>query len=201
VILAAIVLSRREGGAGPGRSRAVSLNQPESFEVVFDRHFACVVRYLSRRVGDGLAKELAAETLERAFRGRGSSAASDGSALPWLYGIAGNLVRMHHRTEERRLRAYARAALLQPEGLAVELQTGAGPLAPILAEALAALSPPLREVLLLHAWGELSDEEIANALGLSLAAVRTRLHRARSQVARRLDVADDTEPLETESAR
>jgi RNA polymerase sigma-70 factor (ECF subfamily) len=71
----------------------------------------------------------------------------------------------------------------------------------VLAEALAALSPPLREVLLLHAWGELSHTEIGSALGLSSAAVRTRLHRARSQVAHRLDIVDDGEPLEMETVR
>jgi DNA-directed RNA polymerase specialized sigma24 family protein len=35
----------------------------------------------------------------------------------------------------------------------------------------------------LHAWAELSHEEIAEALGCSTAAVRTRLSRARSQLA------------------
>jgi RNA polymerase sigma-70 factor (ECF subfamily) len=175
-----------------------SLNEPECFEVVFDRHFASLLRYLCRRVGGELAKELAAETFERAFRARDSFEASEVSALPWLYGIAGNLVRMHHRREERRLRAYARAAELGSERVPDDLPLGGATLAPILAEALAALSPPLREVLLLHAWGELSHEEIATALGLSIAAVRTRLHRARSQVARRLEIVDDGEPLELE---
>jgi RNA polymerase sigma-70 factor (ECF subfamily) len=177
-----------------------SLDEPECFEVVFDRHFARLLRYLRRRVGGDLAKELAAETFERAFRARESFAGCDESALPWLYGIAGNLVRMHRRSEERRLRAYARAAQARPEGLQDEFPLDGAALGPVLADALATLSAPLREVLLLHAWGELSHVEIATALGLSDEAVRTRLHRARSQIARRLEMTDN-KPLQTEGVR
>jgi RNA polymerase sigma factor (sigma-70 family) len=168
-----------------------SLDDPERFEVVFDRHFATIHRYLRRRVGAELAQELAAETFLQAFRGRWRFGAAGGeSALPWLYGIAANLLRMNHRAEERRLRAYARAAGepgdQPPAGAGVEDRLDAAARGPELAAALAALSPASREVLLLHAWGELSHEEIAQALQLTPAAVRTRLHRARSQVRERL---------------
>jgi RNA polymerase sigma-70 factor (ECF subfamily) len=163
-----------------------SLTDPEHFEVVFDRHFASIHRYLRRRVGSELAQELAAETFLQAFRGRRRFSARADSALPWLYGIAANLLRMNQRAEERRLRAYARAAGAQDEPLPfggdVEERLDAAALAPALAAALGALSPVSREVLLLHAWGELSHEEIAEALRVSPAAVRTRLHRARAQV-------------------
>jgi RNA polymerase sigma-70 factor (ECF subfamily) len=88
-----------------------SLSDPESFELVFDRHFAIIHRYLRRRVGDELAEELAAETFLQAFSARRRFVAGGrDSALPWLYGIAANLLRMNQRAEERRLRAYARAA-------------------------------------------------------------------------------------------
>ena len=87
-----------------------SIDQPDCFALLFDRHFAQVHRYLRRRLGDELAAELAAETFLRAFRSRGRFSGEEASVLAWLYGIAANLVRMNHRTEERRLRAYARAA-------------------------------------------------------------------------------------------
>lgn len=93
---------------------------------------------------------------------------------------------MHHRTEERRLRAYARAAAdlgaYEPAS-AVEDRLDAEALGPALALALADLSRALREVLVLHAWAEHSHEEIAEALGCSSAAVRTRLSRPRSRLA------------------
>jgi len=44
-------------------------------------------------------------------------------------------------------------------------------------------------VLLLHAWGELRDDEIADALGLPLDAVRSRLDRARRSIREALDRA------------
>ena len=55
-----------------------------------------------------------------------------------------------------------------------------------LVRALQALSPPYREVLLLRDVHELSGPEVAAELGLSLEAVKSRLHRARAQVRERL---------------
>jgi RNA polymerase sigma factor (sigma-70 family) len=165
---------------------ARSIDQPDCFALLFDRHFARVYRYLRRRLGDELAGELAAETFLQAFRSRARFTAGEASVLAWLYGIAANLVRMNHRAEERRLRAYARAASrlsgYEP-AIAVEDRLDAEALGPALALALAGLSPALREVLVLHAWAGLSHEEIAGALGCSSAAVRTRLSRARSRLA------------------
>jgi RNA polymerase sigma-70 factor (ECF subfamily) len=164
--------------------------------VLFDRHFAAVYRFLRRRLGDELAAELAAETFLQAFRSRRRFAGGGASVPAWLFGIAANLARMKHRTEERRLRAYARAAAdasaYEPP-IAIEDRLDAEALGPALALALAALSPGLREVVVLHAWAELSHEEIAEALGCSTAAVRTRLSRARSRLAAGLAVPITTE--------
>jgi RNA polymerase sigma-70 factor (ECF subfamily) len=161
---------------------AGSLTDPPCFEVLVERHFVRMLDYLTRRVGSQVAADLVADTFEWAFRSRARFANADGSALLWLYGIAGNLVRMHRRTEARRLRALAREARSrQSASPAPSAQDGA--LDPVLLEALAGLTQPLREVLLLHAWGELSNEEIAVALGLSSEAARTRLHWARSRMA------------------
>jgi len=82
-----------------------SIDKPDCFALLFDRHIAEVHRYLRRRPGD----ELLAETFLRAFHSRRRFTGDEASVLAWLYGIAANLVRMNHRTEERRLRAYARA--------------------------------------------------------------------------------------------
>jgi RNA polymerase sigma factor (sigma-70 family) len=173
-----------------------SIDQPDCFAVLFERHFARVYRYLRRRLGDELATELAAETFLQAFRSRRQFSGTDTAVLSWLFGIATNLVRMNHRTEERRLRAYGRAAAgLSPyePAIAVEDRLDAESLGPALALALAELSPALREVLVLHAWAELSHDEIAEALGCSNAAVRARLSRARRRLAADLGVPITTE--------
>jgi DNA-directed RNA polymerase specialized sigma24 family protein len=77
-----------------------SIDEPDCFAVLFDRHFAQLHRYLRRRLGD----ELAAETFLQAFRSRRRFTGGDASVLAWFYGIAANLVRMNYRAEERRLR-------------------------------------------------------------------------------------------------
>ena len=128
-----------------------SLRHPEEFEVLFERHGATVLRYLQLRVGHSLAEELMAETFVRAFDARRRFDSRRASALPWLYGIASNLIRMHFRTKERRLRAYRAAAGLetQPGDLTAESveRLHASELAPAIAAALAALPVAQSDVL------------------------------------------------------
>jgi RNA polymerase sigma factor (sigma-70 family) len=163
-----------------------SLERPEHFEAVFERHAPVIYRYLRRRVGEELAEELTAETFLRAFRSRRRFDRRRESALPWLYGIAANLLRMHRRAEQRRLRAYARAVERGPHD-DLDRRVDSAATRPALAEALASLPNAQREVLLLHAWAELSHEEIALALDISAGTVRSRLHRARVHVAERIE--------------
>jgi RNA polymerase sigma factor (sigma-70 family) len=182
-----------------------SLRYPEEFEALFERHAATVLRYLQLRVGHSLAEELMAETFVRAFDARRRFDSRRASALPWLYGIASNLIRMHFRTEERRLRAYRAAAGLetQPGDLTAESveRLHASELAPAIAAALAALPVAQGDVLLLHTYAELTPDEIAEALGISTGSVRKRLHRARRFMAERLGLngneEDETLPTAT----
>jgi len=56
-----------------------------------------------------------------------------------------------------------------------------------LAGALAELRRQDREILLLHAWAELTDSEIAAALSLPIGTVKSRLHRTRERLRSRLN--------------
>lgn len=87
---------------------ARSRSDPGAFAAIFDRHHAELYRYLRRRVGAGLAADLAAETFVTAFARRAAYRADTRDARPWLYGIAHNLLRNHLRAERRQLTAYAR---------------------------------------------------------------------------------------------
>lgn len=160
-----------------------SLGSPPAFGAIFDRHGAGVYRYVRRRVGDDLASDLTAEVFLRAFRDRGRfDGRGEGSALPWLLGIATNVVAMNQRSEKRRLRAYARAATSEratPSMGDVDQRLDAEALGAVLAAALAELPARQRDVLLLRAWADLSPAEIAVALGLPAGTVRSDLHRAR----------------------
>lgn len=152
---------------------------------MFESELAPLHRYLARRLGSAAADDLAAETFAVAFR---RWADLDGRPVrPWLYGIAANLVRHHWRKEQRMLRAHARAgaeSTAEDDDASERLDAQAATAR--LAAALKDLRPVEREVLLLHAWADLSDSEIAAALSLPLGTVKSHLSRGRNQLRNRL---------------
>ena len=77
-----------------------SRESPGAFAEVFDRHARTVHRYAARRLDAGVADDVMSETFLVAFERR---TAFDGSAnaLPWLLGIATNLIKKHARLEAR----------------------------------------------------------------------------------------------------
>src|SRR5262245_54112981 len=173
-----------------------SLEEPPAFEPIFNRHFGAIHTYLHRRGGTDLADELAAETFALAFERRGSCRATS-SLLPWLYGIATNLLRHRRRDESRRLRAYARSGVdrwATYEDESVRRIDGSS-LDAQLARALAALRPRERDALLLYALADLSYDEIALALDVPVGTVGTWLHRARHTAQRELAIDPSTPAL------
>jgi RNA polymerase sigma-70 factor, ECF subfamily len=158
-----------------------SLERPQAFASIFDRHFDAVHGYAQRRLGRSLAEEIASETFIRAFDRRASFDCSRADARPWLFGIAANLMRRHWRTERRRLRALERLERPHREDSSPHERLE-------LVAALDALPAREREALLLFALADLSYEEIAEALGVPIGTVRSRLARARDRIRKRLDV-------------
>ncbi len=162
---------------------AASVDDPSAFDLVFDRHFDVVFRYLRRRVGRHRAEELAAETFAQALASRERFDAAYADARAWLFGIAVNLLRHHYRREERELRAFARSGsdpLASEEPSLERLDAEASKA--VVASALAQLPAIEREALLLYAWAELGYGEIAQALGIPVGTVRSRLSRARGRL-------------------
>ncbi|MFI6812230.1 RNA polymerase sigma factor [Nonomuraea sp. NPDC050328] len=171
-----------------------SLAEPERFAGLFDRYAEEIHRYAARRLGPenvSAADDVTAETFLAAFRKRGRYDLARPDARPWLYGIAANLIGKHRRTELRRLRALARLAepVHEPFEQRSHDRVDAEVLRPALAAALAALSRSERELFLLVAWAELSYEQAAQALGIPLGTVRSRLSRTRAKIRRVLEAA------------
>jgi RNA polymerase sigma factor (sigma-70 family) len=92
-------------------------------------------------------------------------------------------VRNHWRAEQHLLALDERLVPevdLSGSAEAVDQRVTAAMLAPKLATGLAQLTRDQRDVLLLHAWAELSHEEIAAVLDVAPGTVRSRLSRARA---------------------
>ena len=185
----------------------------ERFVALYERHASLVLAYARRRIGAADAEDVLAETFLVAWRRR-DDVPED--ALPWLYAVAGNVLRNRVRSERRRDALAARLAA-ESARLAAEVARGAAqPPAvldddegspddaasrphdgrlpddddapdPRLRAALDRLRPLDREALLLTAWEGLSSERAAKAAGCSRATFHVRLHRARKRLAQALE--------------
>lgn len=172
-------------GADDATVIEASVAEPDRFAFLFDRHAPHIHRYLSRRVGRQAADDLVAETFLVAFGKRKAYDTGFRDARPWLYGIATNLVGQHRREEGRQLRIRNTAGpdwVHDDDAERAVVNLTAQSVRAALAEALAGLAQPDRDVLLLIAWEQLSYHEVARALGIPVGTVRSRLHRARTKV-------------------
>ena len=73
------------------------------FKVLYDRHFDAVARYCLRRLPEHIAQDATSEVFLTAWR-RFDSIPPDDEALPWLYGVARNVVRNTSRSQRRSMR-------------------------------------------------------------------------------------------------
>jgi RNA polymerase sigma factor (sigma-70 family) len=166
-----------------------SLADPDRFALIYDRYAPMLYRYAYQRMGPGIADDVVAEAFLAAFRGRATYDLGRQDARPWLFGILTREMAAHKRREQARYRALARSAQeTVQDGPAdqvtarVVADAARGPLA----AALAGLAPGDRDVLLLVAWGQLSYDEVADALNIPQGTVGSRLNRARRKVRKAL---------------
>ncbi|MER7367654.1 RNA polymerase sigma factor [Nonomuraea wenchangensis] len=170
-----------------------SLNEPEFFATLFDRHAPLLHRYVTRRLGPSEAEDVVADTFLAAFQQRGGYDRRRSDARPWLYGIASNLIGRRRRTEMSLYRAYVRSGVHPAELSGFQVEDGVNTLAVNrpLALALMELTPADRDVLLLVAWAELSYQEVADALAIPPGTVASRLNRARHRIRQALSRQGD----------
>jgi RNA polymerase sigma-70 factor (ECF subfamily) len=147
------------------------------FRRAYEQAYGRVYAYAARRVGVDAADEVTAEVFLVAWR-RFDVMPRD--QLPWLYGVARNVVARYGATQTRQERA--RKALASERAGSGPSETGD----PALWSAWEQLSASDREVLALIAWEELSVHEAAIAIGCSAPVFSVRLHRARKRLERLL---------------
>lgn len=163
---------------------AASVADPDRFGVVFDRYHDTIFRYVARRVGIQAAPDVTADVFVRAFRVRARFDTSRESARPWLYGIATNVIGDHLRSVRRRDRLHlACYGLVDRQEVDwtddMTVRVSAAQARGDINQALGRLSSGDRNALLLYAVEQLSYSEVAEALGIPVGTVRSRIFRAR----------------------
>lgn len=164
----------------------------ETTEALFRTHYGALLRFSLRRTPDAeTAADVVAATFLTAWRRRADLPSSERAQLAWLFAVARNQIGTQLRSHRRasalidRLRGDAHLA---PPSLGQE--SSASPLA----LAFDRLSASDREVLSLHAWEGLNNEEAARSLGCSANAYAIRLHRSKSRLRAGLATQEPARP-------
>ncbi|MEF9905230.1 RNA polymerase sigma factor [Streptomyces sp. P9-A2] len=159
-----------------------------AFAGLYDRHARAVYNHALRLTGNWAeAEEAMSETFLAAWRTRESVEPEGGSLKPWLLGIATNKAHNANRGLRRRLAFLARS----PEPRQVEdfADETAGRIddarrLAVVHAALCRLRRQDREVIALCVASGLDYRQAAEALGIPVGTVRSRLSRARTRLAR-----------------
>jgi RNA polymerase sigma factor (sigma-70 family) len=154
----------------------------ERLSRLFASHYDEVLAYCARRVGRDEAEGAAADVF--AVAARRVDEIDWSTARPWLYGVARGVLANRWRSIHRRRRLVDRVTRLArmpidgPDQVVVrDLEARAA------VQALHGLRSTDREILMLSAWEDLTGPQIANSLGISVAAAEKRLERAKRRFA------------------
>lgn len=176
------------------------LQSPSSnvrFRRLFDEHEAAMRDYCFRRLSVHEANDAVAEVLLVAWRKIDELPAGD-DQLPWLYGVARNVVRNLDRSSRRRVRLGAKLDATAPlSASGPEQQVVRRAEEQLILEAMSGLRPDDRELLRLRTWEELSRSELAVVFAVSAEAVDMRLKRAMKRMAKALKSAGYVHELST----
>jgi len=156
----------------------------QAIEDFVRKYYPRVLRYCQLHIQDlGYAEDLTQETFARFFRTLHQYQHYD-KAANYLYVIAGNLCRDHHkRPVEILMEELPEQLVYQMETLDLRLD---------IHRALAQLPPELREVTILYFFQELKQKEIACILGIGLPLVKYRIRRAKELLEQLIGKEDAT---------
>ena len=162
----------------------------EAFRLIFERYSRPVISFIYDQVGDReLAEELAQETFVRAYRGL-RALREETKLSTWLFGIAKNVARESLRARQRSnhhvdlddkqvLNLSDRGPVPVKQLLDKELNS-------VIQNSLALLDDDKRMVFTLKVFQQCSYEEIAEITGFSIPKLKTDLHRARTEMRKRI---------------
>lgn len=163
---------------------------PAAFRVVYDRHSGRIHDFLLRRTGDAAAAfELTAETFARAWLSRERFADRGEGAVPWLFGIARNVLADSVRARSVASAARRRVGLDVAEAVAAPRKSWVAGLDADLSAALADLPEAQRRAVELRVLEGEDYHGVARALAISPGAARVRVHRGLAALRTRLTPA------------
>lgn len=153
-----------------------------AFDRLVGRHQERIRRLAWRLLGwradvDDVVQDVFFAAFKRLRRFRGESSVST-----WLTTITINVCRSRQRREKLRLRWWRKAIGQPPTSAALDVPMAQQETSERVRQAVGALSPRDREVIVLYYLQELSTKQIAAMLGTSANAVDLRLHRARQKL-------------------
>jgi RNA polymerase sigma factor (sigma-70 family) len=175
----------------------------EAFGELYESHARAVQGYCLWRTGNTqVAEDTAATVFLEAWHKRERLVLATDTAAPLLLGIANNVMRhrwrsvRRHRNAVERIKGAATADLGDDPEAEVVSKLEALRRVREAGDAIRALPRREREVLALIAWGELTYEEAAAALGVPVGTVRSRLARARERLGSALPDTMTSVPME-----
>jgi RNA polymerase sigma-70 factor (ECF subfamily) len=178
----------------------VHAGDPAAFSQLFTDHVRSVYNHAFRLTGNwSVAEDVVSLTFLEAWRLRGrlDVSADAGSLRPWLLGIATNVARNVRRAARRHDGAVARlpgADAVPDFADEVAGRVDDRERLELAMTALAALRTAEREVVALCVWSGLDYAEAAEALGVPVGTIRSRLSRARGKLTRIVAAAIERPP-------
>ncbi len=182
--------TRVESAAAPTDAELLraSARDLDSFGALYDRYSDRLFDYFARRTqSEDAALELSAETFSRAWLARERfEDRYEGTAAPWLYGIARNVLLMSIRRGATERATAARLGVLERLDLPGPTATPDSRWSDGADELLDSLPLSQSDALRLRILDELDYDEVAAALGTTESAARVRVHRGLAALRKRL---------------
>jgi RNA polymerase sigma-70 factor (ECF subfamily) len=180
----------------------LQVGDAEAFEVLFRRYGSRILRQAMYLLNNEAEAEEVVQDVFLTLYAKASTFRGDAALSTWLYRLTANaaLSRLRRRRRRREVVVDEYLPRFQADGhhrvrpvvdWSQDLERGytTGEQRRLLHQAIDALPPLDKTVLMLSDFEELSNREISEILGLSVPAVKARLHRARLFLRGKLAVA------------
>jgi len=174
----------------------------QDFRTIYASYYPRILRYLTRLVGKSEADDLTQEVFLRVNRGL-PGFQGDAKLSTWIYRIATNVATDKIRSRSTRESPTGKAVPLDEhllhervdsrgeKTLSLEKQAMREEMSACVQDYINSLPERYRVPVTLSEIGELTDKEIAEALGLTVENVKIRLHRGRAKLKEMLEAGCD----------